>query len=271
MKKDRVIILINRKRYELEASTVTGRALKELANIPLVDVLFLDRPGCDDLVVGNDQEVTLDNGAQLYSSPPADYGTGAPGLERTVVFINRVKYVLDSPTQTGRALKELGGIALTDVLFLEQPGDDLVIANDDTILLRDGSRLHSSPPADYGSAEIGLDVRWQDKVEIHRQPDGWTFVVFKEWPIPPAYQPQPVRLLVKLPPGFPDAQPDMFWVSPAVKLMNGSSPKGTSTESVLGGSWQRFSWHLSPGAWRPGISTLDDFLRCVRARFEQKD
>ena len=41
----------------------------------------------------------------------------------------------------------------------------------------------------------------------------------------------------------------------------------TGLENILGRDWQRFSWHLAGGAWKPGVSTLRDFLRCIAARF----
>jgi E2/UBC family protein E len=41
-----------------------------------------------------------------------------------------------------------------------------------------------------------------------------------------------VDLLIKLPPGFPDAQPDMFWVHPAVKTANGCLPRATCVERL---------------------------------------
>jgi hypothetical protein len=89
--------------------------------------------------------------------------------------------------------------------------------------------------------------------------------------LPDAYTPNRVRLLVKLPPTFPDAAPDMFWVHPAVRCQNGTMPRATSSEYLLAEEWQRFSWHLVSGAWQPGVSTLRDFLRCVAARFQRLD
>ena len=90
-----------------------------------------------------------------------------------------------------------------------------------------------------------------------------------EYPLPAGYTPQSTRLLVKLPPAFPDAQPDMFWVSPSLRTSAGALPAGASDEQVLNTIWQRFSWHLKEGAWQPGVSTLRDFMRCIRARFER--
>lgn len=181
--------------------------------------------------------------------------------------INRQKYDIENPVQTGRSLKELAGIPLTDVHFLQAPGQDEVIANHAEVTLKNGAQLHSQPPATYGDGAAGGD----QPVRLV-QPDGWTFLVFAECRLPEAFKSGTVRLLVKLPPGFPDASPDMFWVQPAVTLASsGASPHGTSIETVLEQSWQRFSWHLEPGGWRPGVSDLGDFMRCIRARFERCD
>jgi hypothetical protein len=70
---------------------------------------------------------------------------------------------------------------------------------------------------------------------------------------------------------FPEAKPDMFWVTPVVRVTTGQSPKGAGMETVLGQQWQRFSWHLREGAWKPGISDIRDYMRCVRSRFERRD
>ncbi len=189
------------------------------------------------------------------------------------VFINKRKFELDSAVQTGASLKQLAGIALADVLFLQQPGDDQVVANDARVTVKNGDHLHSQPPADYGIAssilaEAGIA---SERAAIVRQPDGWSFLVISDYEIPSGFQPNRVQLLLKLPPAFPDAAPDMFWVYPEVKAPSGSLPRATSTERLLDQNWQRFSWHLASGAWKPGTSTLRDFLRCVTARFLRLD
>jgi hypothetical protein len=189
------------------------------------------------------------------------------------VFINKSRYELDSARQTGASLKHLAGIALADVLFLQQPGDDKVIANDAVITLKNGDHLHSQPPADYGfgSAELvqaGLDP---GRARLHQEAGGWLFLVISGYELPAGFHPNRVDLLLKLPPAFPDAAPDMFWVYPAVTAPSGCVPRASSIEPLLGKEWQRFSWHLAPTAWKPGSSTLKDYLRCVQARFLRMD
>ena len=190
------------------------------------------------------------------------------------VFINRKGYHLDDPVQTGASLKKLAGIPLADVLFRQRRVEDEVIANEAKITLKDGDHLHSQPPADYGSdttavlSSTGLPA---ERMALHDEASGWRFLVISDYPLPPGFTPAQVQLLVKLPPGFPDAAPDMFWVYPAVRTPGGCNPRSTSNERLLGKDWQRFSWHLAPGVWKPGVSTLRDFLRCIAARFSLKD
>jgi hypothetical protein len=182
------------------------------------------------------------------------------------VVINHHPYTFEDPNQTGLSLKQRAGIPEGDVLFKDRPHEDEVITNQTTVTLENGDRFHSAPPADYGD-----DASTYAGGRAIPQPDGWTFVVFDDYRLPAGYRPSTVSVLVKLPPTFPDAQPDTFAVRPALKTRAGVLPRGTSNVLLLEEEWQSFSWHLAAGAWRPGISTMKDFMRSVRARFEKGD
>lgn len=189
------------------------------------------------------------------------------------IFINKKKFELDHAVQTGASLKHLAGIPLGDVLFLQRPGEDEVIPNDAKVTLKNGDHLHSQPPANYGLetallSEAGLAP---GRAVLHADAGGWSLLVISDYQLPESFQPNRVELLVKLPPGFPDAAPDMFWVHPSVRTPTGTLPRATSNERLLGKDWQRFSWHLAGGAWKPGVSDLRDFLRCISARFLRLD
>jgi hypothetical protein len=189
------------------------------------------------------------------------------------IFINKKQYEIRDPVQTGASLKQLAGIPLKDVLFLQRPGEDEVIPNDKKITLKNGDHLHSQPPADYGLetallADAGIPT---ERATLHPEAGGWQFLVISDFQLPDAFQPNRVELLIKLPPAFPDAAPDMFWVCPAVRTATGNMPRSTTNERLLGKNWQRFSWHLAAGAWKPGVSDLRDFIRCIYARFLRMD
>lgn len=185
------------------------------------------------------------------------------------IFINKKKFELDNAHQTGASLKHLAGIPLNDVLFLQRPGEDEVIPNETKIVVKDGEHFHSQPPADYGLGTAILEEAGiaPERAQLHAEGGGWIFAVISDFQLPAGFEPRCVELLIKLPPGFPDSAPDMFWVHPAVRTPSGSVPRSTSEEPLLGKNWQRFSWHLAPGAWQPGASDLREFLRCIRSRF----
>lgn len=115
----------------------------------------------------------------------------------------------------------------------------------------------------------------------HLQQKGYTFeetsdggmlcIVIKGFRLPAGYDPPVTDLLLRLPVGYPDAAPDMFWCNPPVRLgANGSFPQAADLmEQYLGGTWQRFSRHLAPGVWRPGTDCLESYLSLIRRDLER--
>lgn len=93
-------------------------------------------------------------------------------------------------------------------------------------------------------------------------------VVIYDYPLPVGYSPSKVDLLLRLPAGFPDAAPDMFWVDPAVTYADGAVPPATEVRELHHErTWQRWSRHLAV-AWRPGIDNLQTYLRLIRTDLE---
>jgi hypothetical protein len=79
-----------------------------------------------------------------------------------------------------------------------------------------------------------------------------------------------VTLLLRLPAGFPDVHPDMFWLDPPVQTVTGLPIAGTQVHEVhLGRSWQRWSRHVI-GNWRPGIDNLSTYLAYIRRCLDQE-
>ena len=54
-----------------------------------------------------------------------------------------------------------------------------------------------------------------------------TCVVLPGYHLPPGYDRQHADLLLRLSPGFPDVQPDMWWFDPAIRLKDGRTVKAT--------------------------------------------
>ena len=93
----------------------------------------------------------------------------------------------------------------------------------------------------------------------------FTHVVVSEFPLPDGLSANATDLLIRLPQGFPDATPDMFWVDPAIQLVSGDSIPGTEVEESYDGRvWQRWSRHIGSG-WRAGIDDLDTYIGYIRS------
>ncbi|MEJ7634107.1 E2/UBC family protein [Aeromicrobium sp.] len=98
---------------------------------------------------------------------------------------------------------------------------------------------------------------------------GFANLVVEKFSTAPGLAPDNVNLLLRLPFGFPDAAPDMFWVDPQVTSGTGAAIPGTELiEIYVNRSWQRWSRHIAQ-QWRPGIDNLETYLGYVRRCLRQ--
>ena len=117
-------------------------------------------------------------------------------------------------------------------------------------------------PAD--EAFLNEHFAWEAIVE-----SGMVCVTIKEYSCTAGLTPAVNELLVRLPPGFPDVGPDMFWFATPLTRADGGVIAATEvTEIHLGRSWQRWSRHIG-NHWRPAIDDLRSYFAyiasCLRA------
>lgn len=90
-------------------------------------------------------------------------------------------------------------------------------------------------------------------------------LTIKEYSLAAGLTPAVNELLVRLPPGFPDVGPDMFWFAEPVSRVDGAAiPAVEMTEHHLGRNWQRWSRHVG-GGWRPGVDGLRNYMAYIAA------
>jgi hypothetical protein len=96
-------------------------------------------------------------------------------------------------------------------------------------------------------------------------------LIFKRFMLGEGFFPQQSDLLLRIPRSYPDAGPDMFWVSPDVKLQSGQLPQAAeSIETYMGKPWRRFSWHRQGSPWNPTIDNMHSQLEFIRRRLSEK-
>lgn len=89
-------------------------------------------------------------------------------------------------------------------------------------------------------------------------------LVMIDWALPIGYSQSHSDLLIRLPAGYPDIAPDMWWFSPAITRPDGIAIDATQvSENYLGRTWQRWSRHLGPNQWATGIDDLRSFHSLV--------
>lgn len=99
---------------------------------------------------------------------------------------------------------------------------------------------------------------------------GMTCVLFPSWPLPTGFDHGSADLLIRLAPGYPDVNPDMWWFDPPVHLADGAGLPATEViETHLGRSWQRWSRHFNNGQWQSGVDGLESYLALIRRDLER--
>ncbi len=90
-----------------------------------------------------------------------------------------------------------------------------------------------------------------------------------DFPLPPGLTVATANILFRLSANYPDTPPDMWWTIPHLTSVKGGViPATEHIEHYDGRTWQRWSRHLDPQAWRPGIDSLESYVRLLRNELE---
>lgn len=107
-------------------------------------------------------------------------------------------------------------------------------------------------------AHLDEHFTWEAVVEA-----GMVCVTVDDYPLPEGLAPAANELLIRLPAGFPDVGPDMFWFAePVVRADGAAIPATDVIENHLGRCWQRWSRHIG-ARWRPGVDGLRTYMAYV--------
>ena len=102
------------------------------------------------------------------------------------------------------------------------------------------------------------------RFEITPHP-GEVRIYIRNFQLAESYSPRLTDLLIRLPLGYPQSNPDMFWTKPDVRLVTGAYPNRADYHDPSADNWQRWSRHSE---WRPAKDNLRSKMASVKRELE---
>lgn len=262
---------------------VQGRELFELVGgLSAPAQLLIDLDGEIDIPVIADDYLVIRGGERFV------IGDGRPPIDDNPCLKHPVRIKLNGHEVEQEAAFHRPKVTIEDIRRLDpnaQPGDgvildlrglaDEVFPPSARLILHGGEEFLTVPCGNVGLQtliEQQLDeVRQHFPQAQYEDTPQCGYLVVPDYPVPNHWDQEAITLMVIIPNGYPLAAPDMFWVSPSLRLRDGRAAEAANQiEQHLGKAWQRFSWHYSnSNSWRPGHSSLLTHLRFANARLLQ--
>ncbi|NQY97499.1 MAG: multiubiquitin domain-containing protein [Henriciella sp.] len=231
----------------------------------------------------------LKNGDIETIRPDEPYDLRGRGAEQVIVVPSATSYrfMIDNADLewplgviTGAVVKALAKLPAGYDLYQEVrggQGHDRLI-EDCTLINLDDPGLERFISIEAETVEGLAKLPSKDETYLHDQ--GLTFevvqtgrgmgVILKDFLLPEGVFDQAnADVMILLPNGYPDACPDMFYVSPWIKVVHtGQYARAANVSFQFGGrDWQRWSRHNQ--AWRPGIDGLHTMIARARTAFQK--
>lgn len=193
------------------------------------------------------------------------------------IVINERSYHVDKPAMTGLEIKALASIPPENRLFREIPGagEDVFIPDGDTVILKSGEQFYDLPRGVHGAPSlldrIGTEVAQLKEefghCEARPQPDGTVVLVVGPVELPHGWATSGSRIVIVVPPGYPDQRPTGFFAEPGLRLVDGTAPKCSGETTVAGESVTSFCWN--PANWDPSKDGLWKYAKLMAERFAE--
>ena len=269
-------MIIDGIRYDWPASRIPVSVVRTLAAVPANKGIFLVDP--------DRGEVLLSEGTELDLSP-----RGSENLVTRVptwkLNVQGVTLTIDTPVIKVRKALELAGVS-TDQgwhIYLIVEGHDKreMGLDDDIDLTTPGIEKLRLTPKDVDNGEAASSVVRQfrllpaDETYLDSAYPGWQAIVenarqwllLPEYKMPAGYTQNVVSLAIEVPPTYPMAQIDMFYLFPAGLLLTGVPiPATEASEMIQGKQHQRWSRHRSGrSVWRPGVDNVMTHIALVES------
>jgi len=263
-------------RVDWPARIITGAVLRKLGKVPDGKAVYLERSAEPDRLIGPQDLVDLAApGVESFVSRPLIWRLNVQGviLELTTPTI-RVREALSkagfNPDQGWHIFLKVAGqpkqaVSLDEHVDLRTPGIEKL-----RLTPREVNNGEALPTPRRAFALLEVDERhlnalgalWET-VEEH----GRRWLLIHDYPVPAGYTVTRTLLALEIPPTYPGAQIDMFYVRPQLVLRSGRAIPNADVDTViLGMTFKRWSRHRGAGSpWNPALDNVVTHLALVES------
>lgn len=263
-------------RYDWPASRIPASVARTLASVPANKAIFLVDPDQGEVFVADNTMLDLSQ----------------PGVENLVtrvpswkLNVQGVILTIHMPKIPVRQALEQAGVNADQGwhIYLIVQGQDKreVQLADEIDLTTSGIEKLRLTPKDVNNGEVGSAAIRQfrmlpaDESYLDKTFPGWLaiiengrqWILLPDYKIPVGYSLSTTNMALEIPPTYPMAQIDMFYLYPEVALSTGNPiPATQHRENIHGKHYQRWSRHRSGRSmWRPGTDNVMTHLALVES------
>lgn len=269
-------LTIDGRRIDWPVARISGEIVRNLGKVPDDKALYFEQQDVADHLLQSGDVIDLTGtGVESFYSRKATW----------VLNVQGVRLEVHTPTVTVREALVLADFVPEDWdVYLKYENQQKVPVELATVieLRTPGIEKLWLIPRDVGNGEVAQGERQEfalledDETFLNERFALWeTFIqagrrwlVIHGFQVPTGYSGQRrVTLALEVPPNYPSAQIDMFYVFPALKLTTGAGiPNTEHYESIMGQSFQRWSRHRGQNAaWKADSDNVITHLALVES------
>jgi hypothetical protein len=263
-------------RFDWPARIISGAVVRKLGKVPDEKGLYLQRTNVPDRPIGLQDLVDLGApGVEAFVTRAHVWKLNVQGvlLEFTVPMVY-VRTALSNagfnPDQGWQIFLKVAGqpkkpVSITDEIDLRTPGIEKL-----RLTPKEVNNGEALPKPRRAFALLDVDEHHLDALGLFWETvedAGRRWLLIHGYPVPDGYTITHILLALEIPPTYPGAQIDMFYVSPALILRSGRQiPNADVNMVILGMTFKRWSRHRGESSkWNPALDNVVTHLALVES------
>ena len=259
---------IDGQRFDWPCRIVSGGLLRKLGQVPADKVIYFERHGQPDRLLGKHDLVDLNAaGVEAFVSRKLVWKLNVQGVllelsAPTVVVREALVLAGFNPDQGWQIFLKVVGqpkqpVQLTTEIDLRTPGIEKLRLTPKDVNNGEGPTKPCRAFALLDVDELHLDrlgLRWETIIEANRR-----WLLLHDYPLPAGYSVTATKLALEIPPTYPGAQIYGFYAYPPLALACGRAIQSTQLRGVLLNA-EYHGWSRNRGTGAPWNSATDNVV-----------